>query len=92
MRIGKLSVLLCLIAPALGVTAARLLAPEEHDFYGVGPIAAGVAIFAMLTLAGGVAGALASSRGSPAGRYAFAWSVLLLLALGLWAASFSLHM
>lgn len=92
MRIGKLSILLCFVAPAFGVTAARVLSPQEHDFYGVGPIAAGLAIFAVLTLAAAIAGALAWSRGSPAGRFAVVWSALSLLAIGLWAASFSLQL
>jgi hypothetical protein len=89
-RVGKLSVLACLLAPALGVTAARLLPAGEQDAYSVGPISAGLSVFAVLTLAGGLIGALAWSRGSPAGVFVVVWAAFALVALGLWAASFSL--
>ena len=55
MRIGKISVLFCMLAPVAGLTASRLAPAGETDFYGVGPACLGLGIFAGLTLIGGLA-------------------------------------
>lgn len=89
MRIGKISVLLCALAPALGVAVTHLTPAGEHDFYGIGPIGAGLATFAGFTLAGGIVGVVAKARGSGTGVYTMAWSALSLTALAAWALSFS---
>lgn len=89
MRIGKISVLFCMLAPVAGLTAARLAPAGEHDFYGVGPVCLGLGIFAGLTLIGGLVGVAAHFKGSKAGVWTIGWSVLCLAALGVWVASFS---
>jgi len=84
MRIGKISVLFCMVAPVAGLTASRLAPAGEADFYGVGTACLGLGIFAGLTLIGGLVGVAAHLKGSKAGLWTIGWSVLALAALGVW--------
>lgn len=87
MRIGKVSVLFCMVAPVLGVTVARFAPTSVHEASGLGPVALGLAVFAALTAIGGIIGVIAHLRGSRAGAWTIGWSVLALAGTAYWFAS-----